>query len=76
MTEQEWLDIFSDNLRDILQEYGYSQREFAEAIGVTEVTVSRYINRQRMPTIKTLINMSMELGLDLEEFANFGERID
>ena len=76
MTEQEWLDIFSDNLRDILQEYGYSQREFAEAIGVTEVTVSRYINRQRMPTIKTLINMSMELGLDLEEFANFGERIN
>lgn len=75
MSEQQWLDIFGDNLRDILIEQGYTQRDLAEAIGVTESTISRYVRKERIPTIKNLINMSMELGIDLEEFANFGERI-
>lgn len=75
MSEQEWLDIFGDNLRDILIEQGYTQKEFADAIGVSESTISRYIQKQRMPTVPILINMSMELGIDLEEFANFGERV-
>lgn len=75
MSEQQWLDIFGDNLRDILIEQGYTQRDLAEAIGVTESTISRYVRKERIPTIKNLVNMSMELGIDLEEFANFGERI-
>ena len=75
MTEQEWLNIFGDNLRDIQKEYGYSQREFAEATGLTDSMVSRYIQKKAVPSITSLINMSMELGIDLEEFANFGERI-
>ena len=75
MTEQEWLNIFGDNLRDILKEYGYSQREFAEATGLTDSMVSRYIQKKAVPSITSLINMSMELGIDLEEFANFRERI-
>lgn len=75
MTEQEWIDIFGDNLRDILKEYGYTQRDLADAIGVTESTISRYINKQRMPTVPILINMSLELGIELDEFAIFGDRI-
>lgn len=75
MSEQEWINIFGDNLRDILKEYGYTQRDLADAIGVTESTISRYINKQRMPTVPILINMSMELGINLEEFAVFGDRI-
>lgn len=75
MTEQEWLNIFGDNLRGLLKEYGYSQREFAEATGLTDSMVSRYIHKKAVPNIASLINMSMELGIDLEEFVNFGERI-
>ena len=75
MTEQEWIDIFGDNLRDILKEYGYTQRDLADAIGVTESTISRYINKQRMPTVPILINMSLELGIELDEFVIFGDRI-
>ena len=75
MSEQEWLDIFGDNLRDILKEYGYTQKDLADSIGVSEMTISRYINKQRIPTVPILINMSLELGIDLDEFAIFGERI-
>lgn len=75
MSELEWMNIFGDNLRDILIEQGYTQRDLADAIGVDKGTISRYINKERMPTVTNLINMSMELGIDLEEFAIFGDRI-
>lgn len=76
MSEQEWIDIFGDNLRDILKEYGYTQRDLADALGVSEITISRYVNKQRMPTLKMAINMSLELGIELDELVIFDERIE
>lgn len=75
MTEQGWLNIFGDNLRDILKEYGYTQKDFAEATNIPEPTISMYINKKRMPSVKNLINMSLELGIDMEEFIVFDDRI-
>ena len=75
MTEQAWLNIFGDNLRDILKEYGYSQKDFTDATNIPESTISMYINKKRMPTIKNLINMSLELGIDMDEFTVFDDRV-
>lgn len=75
MTEQGWLNIFGDNLRDILKEYGYTQKDFAEATNIPEPTISMYINKKRIPSVKNLINMSLELGIDMEEFIVFDDRI-
>jgi transcriptional regulator with XRE-family HTH domain len=75
MSEQQWLDIFADNLRDKLIEYGANQREFAEDIGVAESTVSRYIRGQAVPSIFILINMSHVLGCSIDELADFGQKI-
>ena len=59
MSELEWMDIFGDNLRDILIEQGYTQRDLADAIGVDKGTISRYINKERMPTVTNLINITL-----------------
>ena len=75
MTEQEWLDIFGDNLRDILKEYGYTQEEFADAIRVSKSTISKYINKQQMPSLKIAINMSLELGIPMDELFLFYDRV-
>lgn len=75
MTEQAWLNIFGDNLRDILKEYGYTQKQFADATNIPEYLISLYINKKRMPTIKNLVNMSLELGIDMDEFTVFDDRI-
>lgn len=72
MSEQEWLDIFGDNLRYILDEYGYTREQFAEATGISQATISRYINKQKIPSLKNIINMSLELGIDMEDFIMFG----
>ena len=76
MTETEWLDIFSDNLVEIMDEQGYSQRDLAMATGLSESVVSNYINKRSIPGIRAIINMSYELGQDLNNFIDFGDRID
>lgn len=75
MSEMEWIDIFGDNLRDILIEQGYSQEDFADAIGVSRVTVNKYLNKQQMPSLKSAINMSLELGITMDELFLFDGRI-
>lgn len=75
MSEQEWINIFGDNLEELIAEHGYSQREFADAVGLTESAISQYINKRRMPTVKAIINMAYVLGLDLDEFIDFGDRL-
>lgn len=75
MSEQEWLDIFGDNLRDMLEEAYMSQEELADAIGVTRATVNRYINKQRIPSVKAIINMSMVFGCTIDELIYFEDRI-
>ena len=57
MTELEWLDIFSNNLIDILKDQRMTQRDLADAAGLSEGMVSSIINKQKMPGIKTIINI-------------------
>ena len=37
MSEIEWMDIFGDNLRDILKDYNMSQIELADAAGIARI---------------------------------------
>lgn len=77
MTESEWLDIFSDNLRDIMEDTGYTQKELADCIGVSQSVISFYANKTYIPNLKSVLNMSYELDVDIDEFINFyGELID
>lgn len=75
ISEQEWLDIFGDNLRSMMDEYRYSQKELAEVTGLSQSTICKYINKQQMPTIKAIINLSYELGCDLYDLIDFGSKI-
>lgn len=75
MTEQEWLDIFGDNLAEIMAEQGYSQRDLADEAGLSESAISYYVNKQRLPSIKAIINMAYVLDQDLNNFIDFGDRI-
>lgn len=75
MSELEWMEIFGDNLRSLLEEKGYSQRDLANAIGVSESTVSSYINKQKIPGVKALINIAYEFDLTMNELMDFGDRI-
>lgn len=75
MSEQQWLDIFADNLRDKIIEYGATQTEFAEDCGLSKSTISRYLRGETVPSIFALVNMSHVLACSIDELADFGARI-
>lgn len=75
-TQEEWTDIFGDNLRDVLKETGYTQTDLAKATCIKRESINQYIKKKRVPEIPALIEMSAELDISIHELAFFGERID
>lgn len=75
MNEQDWLDIFGDNLKDMLREANMSQKELAYDTGLSEPSISAYLNGRKMPGVKALINIAYSLDCDLNDLMDFGERI-
>ena len=75
MNELEWLDIFGDNLVSLLRDARMSQRELADATGLTEATISYYINKKKLPGLKAIINIAYALDISVDELIDFGEMI-
>lgn len=75
MTEKEWLDIFAHNLVDMLQDARMTQRELADETGLSEGTISAYINGRKMPGIRAIVNIGYALDCDLNDLIDFGDRI-
>lgn len=76
MSQQEWLDIFGDNLASILEEQQISQKELSRLTGLSESTISRYINKLQMPNMRAIINISYALNWSFEDMLNYGSMLD
>ena len=62
ISEIEFIDIFADNLRDLMIEADLSQTELAEASDLTRASINRYLNKQRMPDTRAIMNLCYALG--------------
>ncbi len=62
-------DIGSE-IRKQLKLRGMSQKELADACGITEAAVSRYLNHGRMPKTIILNKMAEVLSVDVNIFFN------
>ena len=76
MRQEEWKKIFAENLIDILEEKGMTQRELAIDSGLSPATISEYINGVRMPGVAAVINMAYALDMEVGELVDFDECID
>ena len=77
MSEYEWMNVFGDNLSDLLKEWGGTQEDLANCIGTPQSAISSYVNKERIHSLKSTLNMSYEFGLTLDEFIDFfGEIIE
>lgn len=76
MSELEWLDEFGDKLKEQLDEFGMSQKELAKEANLAESTISYYIQKQKMPSIRSIINICWILGIEIDELINFGRPIE
>ena len=75
MTEVEWINEFSMNLRRMMWDARMTQRELSDLSGLSEACVSRYLNGTRAPNFKALINLSYVFGCSIDDLADFGARI-
>lgn len=55
------------NISEFLNKKGMTQRELADAIGTTEVSISRYVTGDRIPKVTTCIQMAKVFGCSTEE---------
>lgn len=53
--------ILGERISDLLQKHGLTQRELAEKVGVTEVSMSRYISGDRTPKGPIIANIALAL---------------
>lgn len=51
-------DIFANNLSYYLRKFGYAQNTFADAMNVSEATVSEWMNGKKFPRINRLEQMT------------------
>ena len=61
------LQTLGSNIKFWIEVRGISQRELAERIGITEVSISRYVAGQRAPSSLTLCKISKVLGCTMED---------
>lgn len=76
MSEMEWLEIFSGNLRDLMKETGSTQEELSEKTGIDQSTISRYLNKKRMPTVRAIVNLTYALNCNISDLIDFGDYIE
>lgn len=63
MDTTEKLSGIPERLKRILKIRNYSQKELAESIGITEVTISRYLKGNRIPSAENILAMAFVLDV-------------
>lgn len=77
MSEVRWMDRFAHSLESLLREHDISQRELARRTRISEGTISRYLNRQCMPSVNALVNIAHAFPeARIDEILYFGEQME
>ena len=56
-----------DNIRRLMKENGYTQKQLAVRSQCTEAAISRYVNNEREPSVKILKKVAVSLGVTVDQ---------
>ena len=59
-----------DSILSLLKQSGYSQKELASMVGVTEAAMSRYLKNEREPKIEVVANLATALNTTVDYLVN------
>ena len=62
--------MIGDNIRALMQENGYTQKELATRSGCNVWAISRYVNNVHTPGIKAIQRIAIALGVTVDELRN------
>lgn len=71
MTEIDLLDSFAENVNCEMRRNGIDQSELARKSGVSRQAINRYLNRQRMPNLRSIVNICYALNCDYDDILPF-----
>lgn len=75
ISEWEWFELFSETLRREMYYSGMTQRELSDISGVSESSISNYLNKKKIPSIKSVVNICQALNISTDSLINFEKRI-
>ncbi len=56
------METLGDRIKTLMDKYGFTQKELASMVGVTESAMSRYLKDEREPKIEVISNLATALG--------------
>ena len=65
MQKDEYAKAFGEHLKRLLEEREMTQKFLAAKTGMTEPSVSRYVNGERTPRISQAYRIACVLGVDM-----------
>lgn len=68
LTDEEWEIGFRKRLRQRLSRNRMTQEELADKLGVSRITINRYVNGETIPSALMLKKISLALNCDINEF--------
>lgn len=75
INEIQWMNMIAEELKIHMKRQKLNQRDLADKAGLSEVSVSRYLNGKRLMTLKSAMNIAYALDVDVDTLINFEERI-
>ena len=57
---------WSQKVKELMEVKGINQKELSQLSGITEASVSRYLNGDRTPRMDIIINFARALGVSVE----------
>lgn len=75
MSDIEWLRNFGDALKELMDYMNTEQSEIADILGMSQASISRYINGLQMPDIRTVLLIAHEFDWHVDDLVNFGDEV-
>ena len=76
MTEEQWRVEFARRLRVLMRTQDLKQYQLAELAGVSDKTISHYLNKTRIPDAITAVNLSKALNCNISDLIPNHEWVD
>lgn len=70
ISEEEWRKLFARNLNRKMRNVAMTQDRLSELTGISQVTISKYINGKTIPNSRNLIKMAKALKCSIHELVN------
>ena len=70
MTDKEMNDIFSENFNRYMKDFGYTQTEVAEAIGVTQQAINTWATGKNVPRIDKVSKLASFFGVRITDLTD------